>query len=72
MALLDVRAIIDPETGEPLLEPATVRLLDEARARARAGDVKWLRAKGARVYTAARIEEERDPPSTRRSRTKHP
>lgn len=54
VAIFEVPAILAPELpGEPMLEPKTVKLLDEARKRAAAGDRAWLKKRGARLYSRA-------------------
>ena len=49
---LDVELVIPPDDpSEPCYEAETVQLLREARERAEAGDVDWLRRHG-KVYQA--------------------
>jgi hypothetical protein len=49
---VDVEAVIpDADPAEPCYEPAVVELLRQVEARAKAGDVDWLKQYG-KVYTA--------------------
>ena len=49
---VEVEAVIpDADPSEPVYESETVELLREIEAHARAGDLKWLRARG-KVYSA--------------------
>jgi hypothetical protein len=49
---VEVEAVIpDGDPSEPCYESETVELLREVEARARAGDIAWLRQRG-RVYEA--------------------
>ena len=49
---VEVEAVIpDADPSEPCFEPATVELLREVEARAKSGDVEWLKRHG-KVYTA--------------------
>jgi hypothetical protein len=51
LAILDVPALFYPDDPrEPYLEPATVKLLTQARRFAHAGNSQWLKKHGARVY----------------------
>jgi len=54
LALLEVPVVYFPnEPDEAYLEPKTVKLLDEARRRAKAGDTAWLKRRGAKVYVSS-------------------
>jgi hypothetical protein len=54
LAILNVPVVYPPETPtEPLLEAKTVKLLDEARRRAKGGDRAWLRKHGAKLYVSS-------------------
>lgn len=49
---VEVDAVIpDADPSEPCFEPGTVELLREVEARAKSGDVEWLKQHG-KVYTA--------------------
>jgi hypothetical protein len=49
---VEVEAVIpDADPGEACYEPATVELLRQIEARAKSGDVEWLKRHG-KVYTA--------------------
>lgn len=48
IVVLEVPVVYAPESpDEPLLEAKTIKLLDEARRRADAGDRSWLRKHGS-------------------------
>ena len=54
VVVIDVPVIYsEEEPDEPLLETATIKLLDEVRRRAKAGDREWLQTVG-RIYEPAR------------------
>jgi hypothetical protein len=54
LAVFDVPVVYYPSAPkEPFLEPPTVKLLDEARRRAKAGDTRWLKKHGAQVYVGS-------------------
>jgi len=52
VVVVEVEAVIpDADSSEPCYEPETVELLREVEARAKSGDVEWLKLHG-KVYTA--------------------
>jgi hypothetical protein len=52
IVVVEVEAVIpDADFSEPCYEPETVELLREVEARAKLGDVEWLKQHG-KVYTA--------------------
>ncbi len=52
VVVIEVEAVIpDSDPSEPCFEPQVVELLREIEARAKQGDVAWLKQRG-RVYTA--------------------
>ena len=52
VVVVEVEAVIpDADASEPCYEPETVELLREVEARAKSGDVEWLKLHG-KVYTA--------------------
>jgi hypothetical protein len=52
VVVVEVEAVIpDADPSEPCYEPETVELLRLVEARARAGDVEWLKRQG-KVYAA--------------------
>jgi len=54
VAILDVPVIYAMEMPqEPLLDAKTVKFLDEARRRTKAGDMKWLKRHGADVFVTS-------------------
>jgi len=54
VAVVRVLVIFAAESpAEPLLEAKTIKFLDEAARRARAGDKNWLRQQGAKIYIGA-------------------
>ena len=54
VAIFEVPATVVLELpDDPLLSPQTLRMLDEARKRAAAGDHVWLRDHGARLFFRA-------------------
>lgn len=54
VAIFEVPVIYAPEMPrEPLLESKTVKFLDEARRRAKSGDKKWLKKRGAAIFVGS-------------------
>ena len=52
IVVVEVEAVIpDADSSEPCYEPEIVELLREVEARAKLGDVEWLKQHG-KVYTA--------------------
>ncbi|MGA3067770.1 MAG: hypothetical protein ABSF29_13080 [Tepidisphaeraceae bacterium] len=54
VAILDVPVVYAAEMPqEPLLDAKTVKFLDEARRRTKAGDKRWLKRHGAEIFVSA-------------------
>jgi hypothetical protein len=54
LAILEIPVLFysdDPQ--EPYLEPATIKLLAQARRSAKAGDKAWLKKHGAKLYVSS-------------------